>query len=110
MYAEASEYSFHGNMRTPTTAVMTPPVTKLIFRGFRLEKSLAGDTMLAAMFVCSCAQSTTRAATMITAGDPMRAMTSTGSQMAIPYITIVALVTATPTKANAVMVVGRPRA
>src|SRR6187431_3341500 len=103
MYADASEYSFHGNIRMPMTAVMTPPVTKLIFRGLRLEKSLAGDTMFAAMLVCSCAQSTTMAATMITSGDPMRAMTSIGSQIAIPYITIVALVTATPTNANAVI-------
>src|SRR4051812_8316402 len=91
-------------------AVIAPPVMKLILRGLRLEKSLAGDTMFAAMLVWSCAQSTTTAATMITMGDPMRLMTSIGSQIAIPYITIVALVTATPTNANAVIVVGRPSA
>src|SRR6478736_2473319 len=110
MYADASDYSFHGSIRTPMTAMIAPPVTKLILRGFRWEKSLAGETMFAAMLVWSCAQSTTIAATMMTAGDPMRAMTSMGSQMAMPYITIVALVTATPTKANAVIVVGKPSA
>ena len=45
---------------------------------------------------------------LMTTGDPIRLMTSIGSQMAIPNITIVALVTATPTNANAVIVVGRP--
>src|SRR3954468_15464935 len=110
MYADASEYSFHGNIRMPMTAVMTPPVTKLILRGLRLEKSLAGETMFAAMLVWSCAQRTTTAATMMTSGDPMRLMTSIGSQMAMPSHRIVALVTATPTNANAVIVVGRPSA
>jgi hypothetical protein len=47
---------------------------------------------------------------MITAGLPMRAMSTTGSQIGSPKTTIVALVTATPMNANAVMVVGRPSA
>ena len=47
---------------------------------------------------------------MMTAGEPMRAMSATGSQMGSPKTTIVALVTATPMNANAVIVVGRPRA
>ena len=40
----------------------------------------------------------------------MRAITSTGSQIAFPNTTIVALVTATPMNANSVIVDGRPRA
>ena len=40
----------------------------------------------------------------------MRAMSATGSQIASPKITIVALVTATPMNANAVIVAGRPSA
>ena len=35
----------------PTKAVMMQPVRKLIFRGARFEKSLAGETTFAAMFV-----------------------------------------------------------
>ena len=79
-------------------------------RGARLEKSLAGDTTLAAMLVVSCASSTTSAPKMMTGGLPMRAMSTTGSQIASPKITIVALVTATPMNANAVIVAGRPSA
>jgi hypothetical protein len=97
-------------MAMPITAVISPPVTYEIFRGLRFEKSLAGETTLAAMLVVSCAASTTRAAKMITAGLPMRVTSSIGSQMALPKTTMVALVTATPMNANAVMVVGRPRA
>jgi hypothetical protein len=41
---------------------------------------------------------------------PIRVISTTGSQIASPNTTIVALVTATPMKANAVIVVGRPRA
>ena len=41
---------------------------------------------------------------------PIRAISTTGSQIASPKITIVALVTATPMNANAVIVVGRPSA
>ena len=40
----------------------------------------------------------------------MRAISTTGSQIASPKITIVALVTATPRNANAVIVAGRPSA
>ena len=40
----------------------------------------------------------------------MRLTSTTGSQIGSPKITIVALVTATPMNANAVIVVGRPSA
>jgi hypothetical protein len=71
---------------------------------------LAGDTTLAAMFVVSCAIRTMTAPKMITAGLPIRAISATGSHTASPKMTIVALVTATPMNANAVIVVGRPSA
>ena len=47
---------------------------------------------------------------MMTGGLPIRAISTTGSQIASPKMTIVALVTATPMNANAVIVVGRPSA
>ena len=47
---------------------------------------------------------------MMTGGLPMRAMRATGSQMASPNTTKVALVTATQMKANAVIVAGSPSA
>jgi hypothetical protein len=77
-------------------------------RGARLEKSLAGETTLAAMLVVSWAASTTSAPMMMTGGLPITAMSSTGSQIARPNTTIVALVTATPMNANIVIVVGSP--
>ena len=77
-------------------------------RGARLEKSFAGETTFAAMLVVSCASSTMSAPKMMTGALPIRAMSATGSQMASPNSTIVALVTATPMNANAVIVAGRP--
>ena len=62
---------------------------------------------VAAMFVVSCASMTMSAPKMITGGLPMRAMRATGSQIASPKTTIVALVTATPMNANAVIVAGQ---
>ena len=53
------------------TAVIRPPVTYEIFRGLRFEKSFAGETTFAAMFVVICAASTTSAPKMITAGLPI---------------------------------------
>ena len=78
--------------------------------GDKLEKSFAGDTTFAAMLVVNCAARITSAPRMITAGLPMRAMSSIGSQIAFPKTTIVALVTATPMNANAVIVAGNPSA
>ena len=62
------------------------------------------------MFVVSCASRTTSAPKMMTGALPMRVMRTTGSQIASPKSTIVALVTATPMNANAVIVAGRPSA
>ena len=79
-------------------------------RGWRLEKSFDGDTTLAAMLVESCAASTISVAKTITPVPPTRVISTTGSQMGSPKIPMVALVTATPMKANAVIVVGSPSA
>ena len=62
------------------------------------------------MFVVNCAARTTSAAKIITGARPIRLTSTTGSQIACPKMTIVALVTATPMKANAVIVVGKPSA
>jgi hypothetical protein len=91
----------------PSAAVLSPPITSLMSLGARLEKSLAGDTTLAAIFVVNWAMSTMTAPRMTKRGLPMRAMSTTGSQIASPKTTVVALVTATPMKANAVIVAGR---
>ena len=79
-------------------------------RGLRFEKSLAGATTLAARLVETCATTTRNAPMMMTVGEPMRRISSTGSQTASPSTTSVALVTTTPMKANAVMVNGSPSA
>ena len=55
------------------------------------------------MLVVSCAIRMTNAPAMITGRLPMRAISTTGSQIASPKMTIVALVTATPMNANAVI-------
>ena len=47
---------------------------------------------------------------MITGALPILAISVTGSQIASPKTTIVALVTATPMNANAVIVAGKPMA
>ncbi len=44
------ESSFHGISAIPMKQVIMPPVRKLIFRGHRFEKSLAGETTLAPIF------------------------------------------------------------
>ena len=87
-----------------------PPARNEIWRGERFEKSFDGETTLAAMFVVSCAASTITAAMMITIAPPIRVMSTTGSQIGSPNSTTVALVTATPMNANAVIVVGSPSA
>ncbi len=62
------------------------------------------------MLVEICAARITSVAKMIVAALPIRLTSTTGSQIASPNITIVALVTATPMNANAVIVVGSPSA
>ena len=50
MSVSAVARNFHGIIKMPGTPVMAPPVLKLINRGARLAKSLAGLTPFAAMF------------------------------------------------------------
>src|ERR1043165_6383321 len=97
-------------MRTPITAVIMPPARKEMRPGARLEMSLAGLTTLAAMLVVSVATESMIREMMITGAEPTRATTSVGSQMVLPKMIGVALVTAMPMKQKRVIVVGRPRA
>ena len=53
--------------------VITPPILKLIFRGYRLEKSLAGETTFAATFTFSVANSNANIATTTAIGLPKMA-------------------------------------
>src|SRR5208283_3047957 len=50
MYPLGSARSLQGMIRIPIIPVITPPVLKLMSLGMVLEKSFAGDTVLAAMF------------------------------------------------------------
>src|SRR5260370_366192 len=81
-------------MRRPTTAVMRPPVRKLMRRGERLEKSLAGETTLAATLTVRVAMSKAIIAKTTAKGLPRRARTATGFQSASPKMIRVAEVTA----------------
>ena len=55
MYAPIEAISFHGIIRMPISAVISPPVTYEMRFGLRFEKSFEGETTLAAMLVVSCA-------------------------------------------------------
>ncbi len=106
--------SFHGKMRIPSAAAMSPPNRKLTRRGARFAKLFAGATTLAAMFVVRVARAIATIATRPSRGLPdsavSRASRSTGFQIACPYRITVALVTATPMKANSGIVVSKPSA
>src|ERR1022692_1989016 len=56
-------------MTIPMTPVMNPPARNEILLGERWEKSFAGETTLAAMFVASVAMHRASIATMRTAGE-----------------------------------------
>src|SRR6059058_6349740 len=80
--------SFHGKMRMPIAAAITPPSLKLTRRGARFANPFAGATMFAAMLVVSVA---TRIATIATIpSNGLRdsavswASRSTGFQIARP--------------------------
>ena len=79
-----------------------------IWRGERFEKSLEGETTLAAMFVEICAITTITIASTSRIGRSAssRATSATGSQIGSPYSTIVADVTAMPMKEKPVIVSG----
>src|ERR1700681_1024688 len=98
MYALKSLSSFHGIMAMPRMPVMMPPVRKEMRRGFKLEKSLEGDTTFAATLVFNVANNNAISATEATTGWLKRPKSTTGSQIASPKITADADVTATPMK------------
>ncbi len=110
MYPFDDSMSFHGRITAPRTAVITPPALAEMRWGARLEKSLAGETTLAARFVDSVATDRPTIARTVMNGPPIRAISFTGSQMSSPKITGVAEVTATPMNENSTMVAGRPSA
>src|SRR3954471_4925278 len=89
-------------------AVISPPVRKEIWRGARFEKSLEGETTLAAMLVEICAMTTITIASTSSTGRSASswATSATGSQIGLPYSTIVAEVTAMPMNENPVIVSG----
>ena len=97
-------------MRIPITPVMRPPVRKEMSRGLRFEKSLEGDTTLAATLVLSVATSKATSAIKATTGWLNLPSSTTGSQMAWPNKTTEAEVTATPIKEYSVMAAGKPSA
>src|SRR5579871_2838659 len=106
MYALKSPSSFHGIIKTPTTPVMNPPVRNEISRGLRFEKSLDGDTTLAATLVFSVAISSATSAMEATTGWWNRPSSATGSQIASPNRTTEADVTATPMNEYKVIAAG----
>src|SRR6266545_7352250 len=77
-------------------------------RGARLEKSLAGDTTLAAMLVDSVAMARPTRPMATTSGDENLPTRTVGSQMTSPKMMGVALVTAAPMNENRVIVAGSP--
>src|SRR5260370_9553186 len=96
MYELKVPSSFQGIMRMPMQPVMSPPVRNEMRRGLRFEKSLDGETTLAATLVLSVAISRATSATSATAGWLNRPIKATGSQPASPKITNEADATATP--------------
>src|SRR5713226_5896021 len=85
-------------MAMPTRQVISPPVRKLIRRGERLEKSLAGETTLAATLTLSVEIRRAGRASTTAKGLPRRESTATGSHSACPKMMSVADVTAMPMK------------
>src|SRR5215467_1905463 len=99
--------NFHGCITRPMRQVITPPVLKLIRRGYKFEKSFAGDTIFAATFTFNVASTNAMIAMAIANGDPSFARTATGSQIGWPKMAIVAVVTAMAMNEYAVIARGR---
>src|SRR4029077_15266596 len=94
-------------MTMPMAQVMRPPVRKLMRRGERFEKSLAGETTLAATLTLRVAMSKAIMARTTAQGLPRRARTATGFHRAWPKIIRVAEGKARPHNGKKVMVAGR---
>ena len=60
--ASALLYRFHGVSSTEPTAAIMPPIRQLIFCGFTLEKSNAGEMKLATMLMPTVAMTKVSAA------------------------------------------------
>ena len=84
MYCDGSSRRRQGRMAMPRMPVMRPPVLKRIQRGNALEKSLAGETTLAAMFTASVATTTVNMETAMTTGARNCRANCIGSQIARP--------------------------
>src|SRR5215469_70757 len=108
MYELKSVISFQGIIRMPTTPVMSPPLRNDIRLGRRFEKSLEGETTLAATFVFNVAISSATSATSATNGWLNFPSNTTGSQIGSPNSTADADVTATPINEYSVIAVGNP--
>ena len=88
--------------------MISPPLTKLIFFGNKFAKSFAGDTTLAAILVVRVAIINATRDIKIKTGLSNFESRIIGSQIASPYITIVAEVTAIPIKEKKAIVGGSP--
>ena len=108
MYPFGSATSFHGSRIIPSRPARIPPILKEILEGLRLEKSFAGETMFAAIFVVRVATIKARSPGITMSGRSNFANSTTGSQIGAPKTTIVALVVATPIKAKSAIVPGSP--
>jgi len=84
MYPCEDSSTFHGMIRMPRPAVMSPPVRNEMRCGARFEKSLAGDTTFAARFVVSVATLSASMERRIVSGPPILPRSSTGSQTTPP--------------------------
>ena len=71
-------------MNSPMMQVIRPPILKLIRRGQRLEKSLAGETTLAPMLILRRARRIAIKEMTTATGESKRLNTSIGSQIAPP--------------------------
>src|SRR5207247_10659683 len=78
----SSDLNFQGCITMPIAQVMRPPVRKLMRRGEMFEKSLAGETTLAATLTLRVAISSAIMARTTAKGFPRRERTATGSQSA----------------------------
>src|SRR5438132_13638469 len=94
----------------PITAVMRAPFLNEMRLGEMLLKSLEGATTLAARLVVSVATESPTIEMITITGPPMCASSSTGSEIRLPKMNTVAVVTTAPMKANSAIVPGSPTA
>ena len=88
--------------------MIIPPIRNVTFFGAKLMNAFTGETTFAAMLVERVATVSAKSAMMIANPPPISPNSSVGSEIARPYMTTVAEVTATPINAKSVMKVGSP--